>query len=103
MASNSNNHVTNNNNDNKDIMKSSSPESPSTEPSSTGPKPGPPRNVTVTRVAQGYAISWLSPANRTVPVAYYYIEYKISGSSVSGTTNWKTWGPIAKETSYLGN
>ncbi|XP_053203536.1 protein turtle-like isoform X3 [Panonychus citri] len=67
---------------------------------STGPKPGPPRNVTVTRVAQGYAISWLSPANRTVPVAYYYIEYKV-GSSGSGTTNWKTWGPIAKETSYL--
>ncbi|XP_015783497.1 protein turtle isoform X3 [Tetranychus urticae] len=66
---------------------------------STGPKPGPPRNVTVTRVAQGHAISWLSPANKTVPVAYYYIEYKIGSGSGAGA--WKIWGPIAKETSYL--
>ncbi|RWS31959.1 protein turtle-like protein [Leptotrombidium deliense] len=61
----------------------------------SGPKPGPPRNVTITRVAQGYAISWSPPLNKTVPVAYYYIEYKM------GLGDWKTWGPIAKETSYL--
>lgn len=32
----------------------------------------------------------------TVPVAYYYIEYKESDSE-----NWKHWGPIHKETIYL--
>ncbi|KAI1287486.1 Protein turtle [Halotydeus destructor] len=60
------------------------------------PKPGPPRNVTVQKVAQGTAIFWLPPLNRTVPVAYYYIEYKSSSDP-----EWKYWGPINKETSYL--
>lgn len=69
----------------------------STAPSTpAGPKPGPPRNVSVQRVAQGHAISWVSPLNRTVPAAYYYIEYRGSADS-----DWKHWGPI-KETSFLG-
>ena len=62
------------------------------------PKPGPPRNITVQRVALGYAISWLPPleSESTAPPAYYYIEYKDDPSN-----SWKHWGPINKQTSFL--
>jgi len=60
------------------------------------PKPGTPQNVTVQKVAQGHAISWKAPPESSVPVAYYYIDYKESPGE-----NWKHWGPITKETSFL--
>lgn len=66
---------------------------------SSDPKPGPPRNITIQRVAMGYAISWLPPleSESTAAPAYYYIEYK-----EDPTHSWKHWGPInSKETSFL--
>lgn len=70
--------------------------SPNLLPNSS--RPGSPRNVTVQRVAHGYAISWTPPTDlqQGEPVAYYYVEYK-----ENPTDPWKHWGPIAKETSYL--
>lgn len=60
------------------------------------PRPGPPTNVTVQRVAQGYAISWQPPMQSSVPVEYYHIEYKENPDE-----NWSHWGPL-KETTFLG-
>ena len=61
--------------------------------------PSAPRNVTVQRVAHGYAISWNAPPATSLSpgeqVSYYYVEYKENPSD-----SWKVWGPI-KETSYL--
>ncbi|XP_064078244.1 protein turtle-like isoform X11 [Macrobrachium nipponense] len=45
-----------------------------------GPKPAPPRNVTVEKVSDGFVISWLPPLDSVVPVAYYDIEYRVDGS-----------------------
>ncbi|CAL4082334.1 unnamed protein product [Meganyctiphanes norvegica] len=46
-----------------------------------GPKPQPPRNVTVKDNKDGTVlISWLPPEDTKVPVAYYDIEYKNEGS-----------------------
>ena len=60
------------------------------------PRPGPPTNVTVARVAQGYAISWQAPVHGAVPVEYYHIEYKEDPDDT-----WSHWGPL-RETSFLG-
>lgn len=61
--------------------------------------PAAPRNVTVQRVAHGYAISWSAPMSTSLApgeqVSYYYVEYK-----ENPTDSWKLWGPT-KETSYL--
>jgi len=57
-------------------------------------KPDPPRNVTIQKVSQGYAISWFKPLNNNI--SYYNIEYKEGKNGES-----KFWGPIKKETSYL--
>lgn len=60
-------------------------------------KPDPPRNVTIQRVSQGYAISWLKPLNSSIDVSYYNIEYKEGEDGES-----KFWGPIKTgETSYI--
>uniref|UniRef100_A0A8D8SYH6 Protein turtle n=1 Tax=Cacopsylla melanoneura TaxID=428564 RepID=A0A8D8SYH6_9HEMI len=48
-----------------------------------GPKPGPPRNVTVTEVGNGFVISWMSPLERANLIQYYLIKYRTGG-------NWKT-------------
>ncbi|XP_022245546.1 protein turtle-like isoform X2 [Limulus polyphemus] len=61
----------------------------------SGPKPSPPRNVTVQETEDGLLISWLSPLNQKVPVAFYYVEYRTQSMS------WKRWGPIKRATSYL--
>uniref|UniRef100_T1JAP3 Protein turtle n=1 Tax=Strigamia maritima TaxID=126957 RepID=T1JAP3_STRMM len=54
-----------------------------------GPKPGTPREVHVRLVTEGVAISWLPPANSTVPVVYYVVEYKTELNS--------TWLPVAEK------
>nr|WKY18272.1 turtle-like protein IGSF9 [Penaeus vannamei] len=46
----------------------------------TGPKPDPPRNVTVRRVQDEYLISWIPPTDNSVPPAYYGIEYRTDGT-----------------------
>ncbi|KAL1463426.1 hypothetical protein WDU94_015177 [Cyamophila willieti] len=48
-----------------------------------GPKPGPPRNVTVTEVGNGFVISWMPPLERANLIQYYLIKYRTGG-------NWKT-------------
>ncbi|XP_014247485.1 protein turtle [Cimex lectularius] len=64
---------------------------------SKGPKPGPPRNLSVTEISNGFLITWQVPAERSDLVAYYTIKYRTDGP-------WKTLnkGQIRpEETSYL--
>ncbi|KAK2581283.1 hypothetical protein KPH14_008071 [Odynerus spinipes] len=62
-----------------------------------GPKPGPPKNLTVTEVSNGFLITWQAPVERNHLIQYYTIKYKTDGA-------WKTLnkGQIRpEETSYL--
>lgn len=62
------------------------------------PKPGPPRNVSITEVRNGFVISWQAPLERTSLVRYYVIHYKTDGI-------WRTLNKAqirAEDTSYLG-
>lgn len=62
-----------------------------------GPKPGPPRNLTVTEIPNGFLISWQQPLDRVQLVQFYTIKYRTDAQ-------WKTLnrGQIrAEETSYL--
>jgi len=63
----------------------------------TGPKPGPPRNVSVTEVSNGFLITWQSPLERAHIVKFYTIKYRTDAQ-------WKTLnrGQIRpEETQYL--
>jgi hypothetical protein len=63
-----------------------------------GPKPGPPRNLTVTEVNNGFLITWQAPLERAHLVQYYTIKYKTD-------SGWKTLNKASirpEETSYLG-
>ncbi|XP_044733170.1 protein turtle isoform X3 [Chrysoperla carnea] len=62
-----------------------------------GPKPGPPRNLTVTEISNGFLITWQQPLERAHLTQYYTIKYRTDGQ-------WKTLnkGQIRpEETSYL--
>ncbi|KRT78950.1 Immunoglobulin, partial [Oryctes borbonicus] len=62
-----------------------------------GPKPGPPRNLTVTEVSNGFLISWQPPLERANIIQHYTIKYRTDGP-------WKTLnkGHIRPEdTQYL--
>lgn len=62
-----------------------------------GPKPGPPRNVTVSEVANGFLISWQEPLERMSLIQHYTITYRLDNQ-------WKTLnrGQIRPlDTSYL--
>ncbi|KAJ6646554.1 Protein turtle like B [Pseudolycoriella hygida] len=64
---------------------------------SSGPKPGQPRNLTVTEIPNGFLISWQQPLERANLVQYYTIKYRTDAQ-------WKTLnrGQIRPEdTSYL--
>lgn len=64
-----------------------------------GPKPGPPRNLTVTEISNGFLITWQAPLEKSHLIQYYTIKYRTDGQ-------WKTLnkGQIRpEETSYLGN
>ncbi|XP_013175214.1 PREDICTED: protein turtle-like [Papilio xuthus] len=66
-------------------------------PEGSGPKPGPPRNLTVTEVHNGFLITWQAPLERASLVHYYTIKYRTDAQ-------WKTLnrGQIRpEETSYL--
>lgn len=62
-----------------------------------GPRPGPPRNVTVTEISNGFVITWQPPIERANLVNHYTIQYKTDGP----------WKSVSKgqirpeETSYL--
>ncbi|XP_058803605.1 protein turtle-like isoform X3 [Phymastichus coffea] len=61
------------------------------------PRPGPPRNVSVTELSNGFLISWMPPAEKSHLVKFYTINFKTDGA-------WKTLnkGQIRPEdTSYL--
>lgn len=63
-----------------------------------GPKPGPPRNLTVTEVSNGFLISWQPPLEKANIIQHYTIKYRTDGP-------WKTLnkGQIRPEdTQYLG-
>ncbi|XP_025421495.1 protein turtle isoform X1 [Sipha flava] len=62
-----------------------------------GPKPGPPRNLSITEVRNGFVISWQAPLERAHLVRYYVIHYKTDGI-------WRTLNKAqirAEDTSYL--
>lgn len=62
-----------------------------------GPKPGQPRNLTVTEVPNGFLISWQEPLERTSLIQHYTIKYRTDAQ-------WKTLnrGQIRPfDTSYL--
>ncbi|KAM3964234.1 LOW QUALITY PROTEIN: immunoglobulin superfamily member turtle [Aphomia sociella] len=66
-------------------------------PEGSGPKSGPPRNLTVTEVHNGFLITWQAPLERAHLVQYYTIKYRTDAQ-------WKTLnrGQIRpEETSYL--
>ncbi|XP_046812408.1 protein turtle isoform X3 [Lucilia cuprina] len=66
-------------------------------PDEAGPKPGPPRNLTVTEVSNGFLISWQAPLERAHIVKFYTIKYRTDAQ-------WKTLnrGQIRpEETQYL--
>ncbi|KAL7027214.1 hypothetical protein ACKWTF_005365 [Chironomus riparius] len=66
-------------------------------PDELGPKPGQPRNLTVTEIPNGFLISWQVPLERAHLVQFYTIKYRTDAS-------WKTLnrGQIRpEETSYL--
>ncbi|CAG9759845.1 unnamed protein product [Ceutorhynchus assimilis] len=48
-----------------------------------GPKPGSPRNLTVTEVDHGFLITWEPPLERSVVIHHYVIKYRTDGP-------WKT-------------
>lgn len=41
-----------------------------------GPKPGPPRNLTITEIPNGFLISWQVPLERAHLVQFYTIKYR---------------------------
>ncbi|XP_026814374.1 protein turtle-like isoform X3 [Rhopalosiphum maidis] len=62
-----------------------------------GPKPGPPRNVSIAEVKNGFVISWQAPLERANLVRYYVINYKTDGI-------WRTLNKAqirAEDTHYL--
>ncbi|XP_008189431.1 protein turtle isoform X4 [Acyrthosiphon pisum] len=82
------------------VAKKTSPAPPVTElppPPSDGPKPGPPRNVSIAEVKNGFVISWQAPLERAHLVRYYVINYKTDGI-------WRTLNKAqirAEDTRYL--
>ncbi|KAG8193648.1 hypothetical protein JTE90_024012 [Oedothorax gibbosus] len=61
----------------------------------SGPKPWPPRNITVDKGPLGVVISWQPPKNQSVPVAFYFVEHRTDNGQ------WQRWGPIRDDTFYL--
>lgn len=66
---------------------------------SLGPKPGVPRNLTVTEISNGFLITWQPPIDRANLIRHYVIKYKTDGP-------WKTLNKASirpEDTHYLGN
>lgn len=64
----------------------------------TGPKPGIPRNLTVTEIANGFMISWQAPIERANLIQYYTIKYRTDGPWKNLNKN--SIRPV--DTNYLG-
>ncbi|CAH0560776.1 unnamed protein product [Brassicogethes aeneus] len=54
-----------------------------TDQSNSGPKPGLPRNLTVTEISNGFLITWMPPTERANLIQHYVIKYRTDGP-------WKT-------------
>ncbi|KAL3886696.1 hypothetical protein ACJMK2_026675 [Sinanodonta woodiana] len=52
-----------------------------------GPRPSPPRNLSVSGDPLGIVLSWLPPENTSVPIFYYTVEYRTDGDWVSEQSN----------------
>lgn len=64
----------------------------------SGPRPGPPRNVTVTEIPNGFLITWEHPSDRAHLTSHFTIKYRTDAQ-------WRTLnkGTIRpEETQYLG-
>ncbi len=72
----------------------------------SGPRPGPPRNVTIRQQKNGLLISWLPPINTTVPVSYYVVFYRTVGrwvpltNNIEGGKNWYLWTTSSRGATY---
>ena len=72
----------------------------------SGPRPGPPRNVTVRQQKNGLLISWLPPLNTSVPVSYYVIHYRTVGrwvpltNQIEGGKTWFLWTTASRGATY---
>ncbi|XP_077524694.1 protein turtle-like isoform X3 [Amblyomma americanum] len=53
----------------------------------TGPKPSAPRNVTVRETPAGVLVTWQPPANSSVPIAFYCVEYRSPDKTWARSTN----------------
>ncbi|XP_060532041.1 protein turtle isoform X2 [Cylas formicarius] len=63
----------------------------------SGPKPGVPRNLTVTEISNGFLISWMPPLDRANLIQHYVIKYRTDGP-------WKTLNKAQirpEDTQYL--
>lgn len=64
-----------------------------------GPRPGPPRNISVTEVESGFLVTWAPPAERLELLKFYTIEFRTD-------KDWKDLTRNAKirpdETKYIG-
>ena len=74
---------------------------PGSIPLPLGPKPSPPKNITVVSTKDGILISWEppSPSDSVVPVAYYDIEYRTNETPTRKLNKKKILGETTK---YLG-
>ncbi|XP_044593030.1 protein turtle-like isoform X3 [Cotesia glomerata] len=50
-----------------------------TSDQNAGPRPGPPRNLTVTEISNGFLITWQQPLEKSHLIQYYDIKYKTDG------------------------
>ena len=66
-----------------------------------GPKPLPPRNLTIDESTYGLILKWLPPEDETVAIAYYSVDYK---SDYSTHAQWKKLNkrPIKDKYQYSG-
>ncbi|XP_064471157.1 protein turtle-like isoform X2 [Ornithodoros turicata] len=56
-------------------------------PSTVGPKPAAPRNVTVRETPAGVLVTWQPPPNTSVPIAFYCVEYRSPDKPWARSTN----------------
>ncbi|XP_050417092.2 protein turtle homolog B isoform X3 [Patella vulgata] len=61
---------------------------------SIGPRPNPPRNVTIAMEENEVTVSWLPPANSSVPILYYVVEFRTDG-------NWQKYDGIVMASDRL--
>lgn len=64
-----------------------------------GPRPGPPRNVSINEVDSGFLLTWAPPQERPELLKYYTIRYRTDKDWKDLTRNTKI---RPDETKYIG-